>query len=66
MVNVEYAMPRVWQTGSVAAMVSTQSSRRSPAASMVESSLEVSVERMFAFTPLPSPSARTMIVEFSS
>ena len=66
MVNVEYAMPRLLQTGSVAAMVSTQSSNRSPAASIVERILLVSVERMLAFTPLPSPSASTITVEFSS
>ena len=65
MVKVEYATPRTEHTGSVAAMVDTQSSRLSPSAIMVEMILLVSVDRMLAFTPLPRPSARTMTVELS-
>ena len=64
-VNVEYATPRTEQTGSVAAIVDTHSSRGSPAAIIVEIILDVSVERMLALTPLPSPSARTITVESS-
>ena len=62
---MEYATPRTEQTGSVAAIVATQSSRLSPSAIIVEMILLVSVERMLAFTPLPSPSASTITVEFS-
>ena len=65
MVNVEYATPRTAQMGSVDAMVSTQSSTCSPSAIMVEMIFAVSVERMFALTPLPMPSASTTTVEFS-
>ena len=36
-----------------------------PSAIMVEMILEVSVDKMLAFTPLPSPSDRTMTVESS-
>ena len=65
MLKVEYATPRTLQIGRVCAMVSTQSSSVSPSAIMVEMILEVSVERMLAFTPLPNPSASTMTVELS-
>ena len=41
-------------TGRMAAMVSTHSSMESPAASMVEMILLVRVDRILAFTPLPS------------
>ena len=64
-VKVEYATPRTEQIGRVAAMVDTHSSRDSPSAIMVEMILLVSVERMLAFTPLPSPSASTITVESS-
>ena len=66
MVKVEYATPRTEQTGSVAAMVDTHSSSGRPSASMVEIILEVRVERIDAFTPLPRPSESTMTIEFSS
>ena len=65
MVKVEYATPRTEHIGSVAAIVSTQSSMESPSAIMVEIIFEVSVERMLAFTPLPSPSASTITDERS-
>ena len=65
MVNVEYATLRTSQTGSVAAMVETQSSMVMSLAIMVEMIFAVSVERMFAFTPLPRPSARTTTVALS-
>ena len=65
MVNVEYATPRTEHTGSVAAMVPTQSSSESPSAIIVEMMVEVSVDRIDAFTPLPSPSASTTITELS-
>jgi len=41
-------------------MVATQSSMLIPPATIVEMIFDVRVERMFAFTPLPSPSASTM------
>ena len=62
-VKVEYATPRTEQTGSVAAMVETHSSKGKSAAIMVEMILEVSVDRILAFTPLPIPSASTITVE---
>ncbi len=65
MVKVEYATPRTEQMGRVLAMVCTQSSSDSPCAIMVEIILLVSVDRMLALTPLPSPSANTMTVESS-
>ena len=65
MVNVEYATPRTEHTGNVAAMVETQSSTESPSAIIVEMILAVSVDKMLAFTPLPSPSASTTTEEFS-
>ena len=54
-------MPRWAHTGRVMAMVSTQSSTVISPASMVERILAVRVERMLAFTPLPRPSASTMM-----
>ncbi len=45
--------------GKVAAMVSTHDSRLMPLATMVEMIVEVSVDKMLAFTPLPRPSAKT-------
>jgi hypothetical protein len=65
MVNVEYAMPRCEQTGSVSAMVFTHSSMGSPSAIMVDMIFAVSVDNMLAFTPLPSPSASTTTVDRS-
>ena len=64
-VNVEYATPLTEQIGRVAAMVETHSSRQMPSAIIVEMIFDVSVERMLALTPLPSPSARTIMVESS-
>ena len=52
--------------GSVAAMVATHSSTGSPSAIIVEMMRDVRVDRILAFTPLPSPSASTITVEFSS
>ena len=65
MLKVEYASLRTLHTGSVAAMVSTASTTLAPSCSMVAMMVLVSVERMLAFTPLPRPSARTAMVEFS-
>ena len=65
MVKVEYATPRTEHIGRVAAMVETQSSSFISSDIMVEIILEVRVERMLAFTPLPRPSASTTTVEFS-
>ena len=59
MVKVEYATPRSEQTGRVLAMVSTASSSVAPEDSMVAMILLVRVDKMFALTPLPSPSAST-------
>ena len=64
-VNVEYATPLTEQTGNVAAIVETHSSIGRPSAIIVDIILDVSVERILAFTPLPRPSARTITVEFS-
>ena len=66
MVKVEYATPRTEHIGRVAAMVATHSSSGRPSAIIVDIIFEVRVERMLALTPLPSPSASTMTVEFSS
>ena len=52
--------------GSVAAMVETHSSSDMPSAIIVDIIFEVSVERILALTPLPSPSASTMTDESSS
>ena len=52
-------MPRTLQTGSVCAMVSTVSSMEAPRLIIVDIIFEVSVERMLALTPLPSPSEST-------
>ncbi len=49
----------------MAATAETHSSRGMPSAIMVEMILEVRVERMLAFTPLPRPSASTTTVELS-
>lgn len=65
-VKVEYATPLTEQIGKVAAMVSTQSSIVKPSAIIVEMILDVSVDKILAFTPLPKPSASTITVEFSS
>ena len=65
MVNVEYATPRTEQIGKVAAIVETQSSKDKPSAIIVEIILEVSVDKILAFTPLPKPSAKTITEEFS-
>jgi type III pantothenate kinase len=65
-IEVEYATPLTEQTGSVAAIVSTHSSRERPSASIVEMIFEVSVERILALTPLPKPSESTTTVELSS
>ena len=64
-VKVEKAVFRSEHIGSVSAMVSTASRISSPAASMVDIIVDVSVESILALTPLPSPSARTTMVEFS-
>ena len=45
--------------GSVAAMVSTQSSSDRPSAIIVEMIFDVRVDKMLALTPLPRPSAST-------
>lgn len=58
-VKVEYAICLTAHTGSVAAIVDTQSSIVRAFAIIVEIILEVRVDNMFAFTPLPSPSAST-------
>jgi hypothetical protein len=57
---VEYATPLTEHIGKVAAIVETQSSILRPSAIIVEMILEVSVERILAFTPLPRPSANTI------
>ena len=58
--KVEYATPLTEQIGKVAAMVSTQSSIVKPSAIIVEMILDVSVDKILAFTPLPKPSASTI------
>ena len=60
--KVEYATPRTLHTGSDCRMVSTQSSMAMSLETIVQRILEVRVERMFALTPLPSPSASTSVV----
>ena len=55
-------MPRSLQTGRVWAIVSTVSSIEAPRLIIVEIIFDVSVERMFALTPLPRPSERTSSV----
>jgi len=65
-VNVEYATFLTEQTGSVAAIVATHSSIEIPSAIIVEIIFDVRVERILAFTPLPSPSAKTIILVPSS
>ena len=48
--------------GRVSIMVLTHSSMDICAAIMVEMMVDVKVDKMLAFTPLPSPSAKTKIV----
>ena len=60
--NVEYATPRTLHTGRVWIMVSMQSSMGMLLETIVQRIFEESVERMLAFTPLPSPSASTRVV----
>ena len=60
--KVEYATPRTLHTGRDCTIVSMQSSMETSLETIVHRILEVSVERIFAFTPLPSPSARTSVV----
>ena len=64
-VKVEKAVLRSEHMGSVSAIVSTASRISSPAASIVDIIVDVSVDSMLALTPLPRPSARTTIVESS-
>ena len=64
-VNVEYATPLTEQIGRVLAIVSTQSVMDRPSDIIVEIILPVSVDRILALTPLPSPSANTITVESS-
>ena len=54
---------RTLQMGSVFATVSTQDSMVAPSRSIVPRIFDVRVARMFAFTPLPIPSARITISE---
>ena len=56
---------RTLQMGSVSTIVSTHSSSVAPFKNMVPRILDVSVARMLAFTPLPMPSARIMMLESS-
>ena len=60
--KVAYATPRTLHTGSVCTTVSTHSSMPTSLDIMVQRILEVRVARMFALTPLPSPSASTTVV----
>ena len=53
---------RTLQMGRVRVTVRTHSSTGMPLAIMVAMILEVSVERIFALTPLPRPSASTRVV----
>ncbi len=64
-VNVEYAMFRTLHIGKVLVMVSIVSLRSAPCCSMVIMILLVKVAKILAFTPLPNPSAKTMIVRLS-
>ena len=52
--------------GSVSATVVTHSSMGTLPLSMVVSMVVVSVERMFALTPLPRPSERMTVASFPS
>ena len=61
--NVEYASPRTLHTGRVWIIVSMQSIRSMSLEIIRQRIFEVRVERMLAFTPLPSPSARTRVVQ---
>ena len=64
-VNVEYATPRTEQMGRVAAIVDTHSSIERLFAIIVDIIFDVNVDKILALTPLPSPSAKTITVEFS-